>query len=179
METGHRFHKDSFGQIGTIITGSETWTPRLLRSTNVSVPHIAKADVFTYKAQINHEKTLDTNLDNFHIHILPIGAVTGGEVIAIDYAWGWVTRGDVFPSTLPNTGTVLITLSSGDQYKYLIKNIVSNLAYPTGEDYSSEFFIECTRRNDGQDTYAGEFALLDGDCHYLTNHLGSYNEYAD
>jgi len=110
---------------------------------------------------------------------LPIGAVSAGQVIAIDYACGWLTGGDTFPNTLPITGTATITLAAGDQYKYIIRNIVQNLAFPTGENYSSEFFIQCTRRNDGQDTYAGEFALLDGDVHYLTNHLGSYNEYND
>ena len=179
METGHNFHKDSFGNPQTLLAGGGQWTPRLLRSTKMAVPHIAKAHVFTYIAQLNHDKVLNTNLDGFHIHLLPIGAVTAGQIIAIDYAWGWLTDGDVFPDTLPNTGTAQIVLATGDQYKYLIKNIVADLAYPTGEDYSSELFIECTRRNDGQDTYAGEFALLDGDCHYLINHLGSYNEATD
>lgn len=179
METGHKYHKDSFGLLQSVLTGGSVWAPKLLRNTKIAVPHIAKTDVFTYKAQLNHDKRLSTNLDGFHIHFLPIGSVTAGQVIAIDYAWGWLTDGDVYPDTLPNTGTALIPLATGDQYKYLIKNIVANLAYPTGEDYSSEFFIECTRRNDAQDTYAGEFALLDGDLHYLTDQLGSYNEYAD
>jgi len=179
METGHKYHKDSFGLLGSVLIGGATWTNRLLRSTNIVVPHIAKADTFTYKCQLNHDKRLGTNLDGFHIHILPIGTVTAGEVIAIDYAWGWLTDGDVFPATLPNTGTATITLATGDQYKYLTRNIVADIAFPTGEDYSSEFFIECTRRNDAQDTYASEFALLDGDVHYLSDHLGSYNELSD
>jgi hypothetical protein len=179
METGHGFHKDSFGLLQTELTGGGQWTPRLLRSTKIAVPHIAKADVFTYKCQLNHDKKLLTNLDGFHIHFLPIGAVTGGEIIALDFAWGWITGGNSFPDTLPNTGTKTITLVAGDQFKYKIENIVTNLAYPTSESYSSEFFIQCTRRNDAQDTYAGEFALLDGDAHYIINHLGSYNEYTD
>lgn len=191
METGHHFHKDSFGQLQSVLTGGSQWTLRLLRSTKVAVAHIAKSDVFTYKCQLNHDKVLNTGLDGFHIHFLPIGAVTAGQVIAIDYAWGWLTADDVYPATLPNTGTAQITLATGDQYKYKIKNIVSaseiipplsaasTMNPPTGEDYSSEFIIECTRRNDGQDTYAGEFALLDGDVHYSINHLGSYNEYND
>jgi hypothetical protein len=179
METGHKFHKDSFGLLQSVLTGGSQWTPKLLRSTKIAVPHIAKADVFTYKAQLNHDKALATNLDGFHIHFIPIGAVAGGEVIAIDYAWGWITGGDTFPATLPNTGTATITLTAGDQYKYMIEQIITNLTYPTGEGYSSEFFIECTRRNDAQDTYAGEFALLDGDVHYQVNHLGSYNEFND
>ena len=50
---------------------------------------------------------------------------------------------------------------------------------PTDESYSSEIFLQFTRRNDGTDTYPGEFALVDGDAHYLTNHLGSYNRLTD
>lgn len=191
MITGHSFHKDSFGRLQTELTGGGAWTPRLLRTTKIAAPHIAKLDVFTYTCQLNHDKLLTSALDGFHIHFLPIGAVAGGEVIALDYAWGWLTADDVFPATLPNTGTAQITLVAGDQYKYKIKNIVSTsevipplaavsaMPAPTGEDYSSEFFIEITRRNDGQDTYAGEFALLDGDVHYQINRLGSYNEYTD
>jgi len=179
METGHNFHKDSFGVLQTALSGVTQWTLRAMRSTKIVLPHIAKGDAFTYKAQINHDKKLATNADGFHIHFFPIGAVTGGEVIAIDYAWTWLTNQDIFPATLPNTGTALITLIAGDQYKYKIEQIVTNLTYPTGEDYSSEFYIELTRRNDAQDTYAGEFALSDGDAHYPVNHLGSYQEFTD
>jgi hypothetical protein len=161
------------------LTGASTWTLRLIRNSRMVAPHVAKNDVFSYKAQLNHDKALATNLDGFHIHFLPIGAVTAGQIIAIDYAWGWLTANDTFPDTLPNTGTATYTLQDGDQYKYLIKPIITDLAYPTGEGYSSEFFIVCQRRNDGQDTYAGEIALLDGDVHYQANRVGSYNEYTD
>jgi len=179
METGHSFHKDSFGQLQTELTGGGQWTPRLIRTTKIVAPHIAKLDVFTYKCQFNHEKKLSTNLDDFHIHLIPIGAVTGGEIIALDYAYGWYTTGNTFPDTLPNTGTATINLSAGDQYKILIKGLLSDLTFPASEGYSSLLFVQFTRRNDGQDTYAGEFALLDGDAHYQTNHLGSYNTITD
>lgn len=36
-----------------------------------------------------------------------------------------------------------------------------------------------TTDDDAADTYAGEFALLDGDVHYQTNRIGSYNEFND
>lgn len=179
MITGHSYHKDSFGKLQTALTGGGKWTMRLLRNTKMAFPHIAKSDVFTYTAQFNHDKNTGENADGFHIHFIPIGAVTGGEVIAIDYAWGWLTGNDTFPDTLPNTGTATITLEAGQQYKYLIKDIVKDLDYPENEAYSSEFFIECTRRSDGQDTYSGEFALLDGDAHYPSGRIGSYNEYTD
>ncbi len=179
MITGHSYHRDSFGQLQSVLTSGSQWTLRLLRSTKVAVPHIAKTDIFTYKCQLNHDKKLSTNLDGFHIHLIPVGAVTAGQIIALDFAWGWLTTGGIYPDTLPNTGTATIELADGDQYKYLIKNIVTNMLFPEGEGYSSEFIIQCTRRNDAQDTYAGEFALLDGDVHYLSNRIGSYNEFND
>ena len=179
MISGHKYHKDTFGILQPVLTGGGKWTVRLLRNTKVTAPHIAKTDVFSYKAQYNHDKKIEMNVDDFHVHIMPIGAVTGGEVIALDYAWGWYTAGDVFPDELPNTGTALITLAEGDQYKIKIEEIVTDLTFPEGEGYSSQLFIECTRRNDAQDTYAGEFALLDGDSHYPTDRFGSYNEFTD
>jgi hypothetical protein len=179
MLSNHQYHRDSFGILGTAVTGVATWTSRYIRNTKISRPHIAKLDVFSYVCQLNHDKALETNLDGFHIHIIPVGAVAGGEVIALDYAWAWLTNGDIFPDTLPNTGTATITLSAGEQYAYLIKPIISDLDYPVGEGYSSEFYIQCTRRNDGQDTYASEFALIDGDVHYRVNRIGSYSEFND
>jgi hypothetical protein len=179
MISGHNYHRDSFGLLQSVLVGGSTWTPRLVRNTKIALPHIAKNDVFTYKCQFNHDKDLGENADDFHIHIIPIGAVTAGQVIAIDCSWTWLTNGDEFPDTLPNAFTATITLEEGMQYKYLIKGIISNLTFPVGEGYSSELFVQCQRRNDGQDTYPGEFALVDGDSHYPSNKVGSYNVFND
>lgn len=110
---------------------------------------------------------------------MPIGAVTAGQVIAYTYAWGWITTGEIFPDTLPNTGSGTIVLATGDQYKLMIEQIAANLTYPTGEGYSSELFVEVTRLNTAADTYAGEFALIDQDSHYPTAKGGSYNVTTD
>jgi len=179
MKTGHQYHRDSFGQMQTVLSGVTTWTLRALRSTKVAVPHIAKNDVFSYKCQLNHDKELATNLDSFHLHMIPITDPASGDVIAIDYGYTWLADGDTYPLTMASTGTAQIQLDDADQFKYLIKAVVTNITAPTGEGYSSEFIIQCTRRKDALDTYAGEFALLDGDVHYKTNHLGSYYEFND
>lgn len=172
-------HRDSFGYLTSALVGVTTWTIRALRSTKITAPHIARNDVFAYKCQFNHDKALGVNADGFHIHIMPVGAVTGGEIIYLTYRWGWLTNGDTFPATLPNTDTVPITLAAGDQFKYMIVPIVSDLTFPTGETYSSEFFIELTRGDTPNDTYAAEFALLDGDVHYPSKKLGSDYEFND
>lgn len=168
-------HRDSFGTLATALTGGSQWTLRLLRGTKIAKPHIAKGDVFTYTCQYNHDKTLQQNADDIHIHYMPIGTVTAGQVISLDYAWGWFTTGEVLPNTLPNTGNITITLAAGDQYKFLIKQLDINLTPPTVEGYSSELFVEVTRLNTAADTYPGEFALIDQDSHYPTAKIGSYN----
>ena len=172
-------HKDSFGFLTSVLVGGSTWTNRLLRSTKMAAPHIAKTDIFCYKAQLNHDKVLGENIDGFHVHIIPIGAVTGGEIIALDFAYDWLTNGNTFPDTFSHTGTCYINLVAGDQYKYLIKPLIEDIIAPANEGYSSEIFLQFTRRNDGQDTYAGEFALIDGDVHYTASKLGSVYEYSD
>ncbi len=166
-------HKDSFGFLRTALTGVTTWTDRQIRNTGVVVPHIAKNDLFSYNIQFNHDKQLGVNIDDFHLHILPVGTVTAGQIIAIDYAWGWYSLNDVIPDTLPNTGTATLELATGDQYKHLLMDIVTNMAHPATEGYSSFCLIKCQRRNDGQDTYASEIAMLGADCHYIVNRNGS------
>lgn len=185
-ETSQRFelaqgigHKDSFGTLGSVLVGASTYTPRLVRSTKIALPHVAKGDVFTYKAQLNHDKRLNVNLDGFHIHIIPIGEVTAGQKISFTYAYQWCTNGDVFQDTLPITGSAEITLLDGQRYKYLIKPLIIDIVYPEGESYSSEIFLEFTRKNDASDTYPGEFALVDGDVHYISNQFGSKYELSD
>jgi hypothetical protein len=179
MISGHSYHRDSFGQLQTALTGVTTWTLREVRNSKVVLPHIAKNDIFSYKCQYNHDKVLEENADDFHFHFMPIGTVTPGQIIAINYAWVWLTNEDVFPDTLPNTGMYKYTLVDGDQYKFKIRAMFTDLTYPTGEDYSSELFVVCQRSNDAQDTYPGEFALVDGDSHYPGNKVGSYNVLTD
>ena len=172
-------YKDTFGSLRTALSGVTTWTDRQLRNTGIVLPHIAKADVFSYNVQFNHDKMLDSAIADFHLHIIPVGAVTAGQIIAIDYSWGIYRFGDVIPDVLPNTGTKPFTLSTGDQYKHLYLEIVSNLTVPITETYSSFLLIKCVRRNDAQDTYASEIALVGADAHYITNRNGSRNETSD
>lgn len=168
-------HRDTFGQLGTALSGVTRWTDRQIRNTGIVKPHIAKNDIFSYTAQFNHDKELQTAIDDFHIHMIPIGLPVNGQVIAIDYAIGVFTNGNIIPNTLPITGTALITVNATDHYKYMIKSILSNIDAPILEGYSGEIWVKCQRRNDAQDTYSGEFALIDGDSHYISNSGGSFN----
>mgnify|MGYP003588076850 FL=1 len=169
-------HKDAFGFLASALSGVTQWTPAQFRNTGVVLNNIAKGDVFSYNLQFNHDKKLQSALDGFHAHLVPLTANSGN--IAIDYAWGIYHEGDVIPDTLPNTGTTLIAIAN-QQYVHLIKNIVGSMTIPSTEKYSSFFLIKCTRRNDAQDTFTGDFALLGADVHYITDRLGSMNEVTD
>ena len=166
-------YRDSFGFLRTALVGVTTWTDRQIRNTGIVVPHINKNDIFSYNVQINHDKKLGTALADFHIHFMPVGEAQGGEVIAIDYAWGFYSVTETIPDTLPNTGTAQIPLLFGDQYKHKFAEIVTNLSVGN-ETYSGFLLIKCQRRNDAQDTYGSEIALLGADSHYISDRAGSY-----
>jgi hypothetical protein len=169
-------HKDSFGFIRSVLTGVTQFTDRAYRSMKVVLPHMANRDLLSYNVQLNHDKALGTNADGFHIHCIPIAAVTG--TILIDYAWGWYSIDDTIPATLPNTGTATLNIAAADQYKHKVFDIITKMAPPTSESYSSFILIEITR-NGGTYGNTNEIAILGADVHYITNRNGSINEYDD
>jgi hypothetical protein len=173
-------HKDSFGFLRTALSGVTTWTDRQIRNTGVVVPHIAKNDIFTYNIQLNHDLDLESAfLDDFHIHFMPVGASAAGEKIAINFGWGIYSVHSVIPDVLPNTGTAIYTFTGDLQYGHELFEIISDLALPAAISHSSFVFVKCQRRNDAQDTYASEIALLGADSHYITDRLGSKYVYSE
>lgn len=179
IERGHTAHKDSMSKLGTAISGVTQYTMRALRGTKVTCAHIAKQDIFSDIIQLNHDKTLQAAIDDYHIHFIPIGAVAGGEAIALDVAYAFLTHGNEFPNALTSAGTIRIDLVAGDQYKLKIKQLLTDIAAPANELYSSFLFVEATRRNDGQDTYAHEIAIIGSDAHYPSDRYGSKNVTTD
>ncbi len=169
-------HKDSFGFLRTALTGVTSWTDRQYRHTMVVLPHLANGDIASYNVQLNHDKVLQTYADGFHIHFIPLAAVTG--TILIDFAWGWYSMDDTIPDTLPNTGTATLSIDSTDQYKHKLFEIISNMAPPSTEGYSS-FILIVIGRNGGTYGNSNEIAILGADIHYITDRNGSINEYTD
>lgn len=64
-------------------------------------------------------------------------------------------------------------MSASYQYQNSKYSIITSMAHPTTESYSSFVLIKCQRANDGTDTYAGELALLGADVHYTSDRYGS------
>lgn len=181
MITGHEYHDDIQGILQTALTVVTQYTPRQYRSTGVVIPHVAQGDIWSMTFQMSHRKKLGVNMDGVHMHYIPVASANGD--IKINYSWGWYRAGNVatIPSTLPNTGSVVITLATTDQYILRIDNIVANLAAPASEDYSSILFIKCERVAPvGTNWGAGnEIALVYFDGHMPVNRYGSYNEVND
>jgi len=169
-------HKDSFGFLGTALVGVTTWTPAQFRSTGVVLNEIAKGDVFSYNIQLNHDKKLQSALDGFHIHFIPMTNNSGN--VNITYRWGIYHDGDVIPDVLPNTATINLAIDA-EQYKHKRGNVIPSMAIPGTETYSSFVLVHCKRNNDENDTFTGNIALLGADVHYITDRTGSLTEGTD
>jgi hypothetical protein len=177
MITGHKYHDDIQGILQTALTGVTQYTFRQYRNTGMVMPHIARNDVFSMTFQMPHRKQLGAALDSVHIHYIPLGSANGN--IVFDFAWGWYNHDAVVPDTLPNTGTKTATLATTDQYKQKIVSLITNLAAPTSEEYSSILYVKCTRLTTGDTWGTSELALAYMDAHYTVDRYGSYNETSD
>ena len=169
-------HKDSFGFLGTALVGVTTWTPAQFRSTGVVLNEIAKGDIFSHNIQLNHDKQLQSSLDGFHIHFIPMTNNSGN--VNITYSWGIYHIGDVIPDALPNSDTINIAIDA-EQYKHKIGVIIPSMTIPGTEKYSSFVLIRCIRNNNANDTFTGNIALLGADVHYIVDRWGSLYETTD
>jgi hypothetical protein len=177
MITGHKFHDDIQGQLQTALSGVTQYTFKQYRTTGIVMPHIARDDVFSMVFQMPHRKFLGSAIDSVHIHFIPMIGANGNVIIS--YAWGWYNHDDVVPDTLPNTGSKTIPLVIADQYKQKIVTLITNLAAPASEAYSSILYVKCTRLTAGDTWNSSDLALAYMDAHFLADRFGSYNETTD
>ncbi|HPT70817.1 MAG TPA: hypothetical protein PLE74_00885 [Candidatus Cloacimonadota bacterium] len=177
MKSGHLYHDDVQGILGTALSGTTQWTLRELRTTGVVIPHIARNDIFSMIFQMTHRKKLQTPCDSVHIHYVPIASANGN--IVFDFTWGWFNHGDVIPATLPNSGSKTITLATTDQYKMKLDTLIADMAAPSSEVYSSILMVKIQRVTTGDTWGTGEIALAYLDAHVDVDRFGSYNEATD
>ena len=179
--TGHEYHDDIQGILQTALTGVTQYTFRQYRTTGMVYPHVAQSDVFSLTMQMAHRKQLGSNLDGVHIHYIPIASANGD--IKFDWAWGWYNTGgaDTIPATLPNTGSTTITLATTDQYKLRIDQLITNLAPPASEGYSSILMVKITRVAPAGTNWGSnnEIAIVYMDGHMPVTRYGSYLETSD
>ncbi len=178
MISGHLYHDDIQGTLGTVLSGATSWTLRAYRHTGIVMPHIARNDVFTIIFQMPHRKKRNSALDGVHIHFIPMAAANGN--IIINYSWGWFNpTGDTVPDTLPNNGHTAIALTTADQYQLKLANLITGISSPEKEAYSSLLFCRFVRQTTGDTWGPGEIALAYLDAHFLADRYGSYNELTD
>jgi hypothetical protein len=172
-------HDDIQGILGTALTGVTAYTLRQYRSTSIPLAHVANGDIFSMNFQLPHRKRKGTAIDSVHLHYIPIASANGD--IKFNYTWGWYNHGDIVPSTLPNSGSITITLATTDQYKLKLANIITNLTAPASEDYSSILLCNITRVAPAGTNWGNtnEIAIVYVDAHYITDRSGSVLEYTD
>lgn len=184
-ETIQGRHDDQQGEVRTVPTGAAQWLTAQIGTTGFIINWLqaGQDDYFQVSLQFTHRKALQTALDSFHIHYLLSSAPGAGQTVLLDYAYTWFLVGQAVPLIGTwTTGTYPLTFTGTEaaltQY---IAPVVTNVAAPANETYSSTFLIKITRNSTGpgSDTYGGDFGLLHADAHFVTNRFGSVNEHAD
>lgn len=175
-------HDDIQGVLGTAVAGATSWTPLQYRTTGIVFNGVRQSDkdVFTMVFQMPHRKKLQTPIDSVHLHWITEVAKTGSW--NLNYAWGWYDEegGVAIPATLPNTGTVSVSVAAADQYIPKMTSLIINLAPPTVETYSSILYVKFQLNNVSGGVAGGDYLLIRYlDAHFEVDRLGSINEASD
>jgi len=174
-------HDDAQGVLGTALVGVTTWTPLQYRSTGMIYNGIKVDDVFTMAWQFSHQRKIQSQLDSIHLHWITEKANTGTWVL--NYEWGWYNENGTvaIPATLPNTGTVSVTVAAGDQYIPKISFLIQNLTPPENETYSSYLAAKFTVASvTGTINASTDYCLIRFiDAHTITDRNGSKLEITD
>jgi len=104
-----------------------------------------QADFLQQKTQINHQKKLWAAMVDFHVHLVPMWNTDWSLVLSVQYAW--INYWQTIPAASWRTdaGNVTIPLLWADQYKHLVKDLLTNVPAPANETPSSIFLIKITR----------------------------------
>lgn len=175
-------YDDIMGDVSTSPTGASQWLTAQIGTTRFFINWLQSGqDDFTQiKLQMPHRKKLATALKSLHVHYILSSVPVLNNTVKLDWAWTWVKVGDTIPaigSWTSNTHTITFTGAETTNTHY-IESITTNLAYPTGETYSSILLFKILRNSTGAgaDTYGGNFGLLYLDGHYVADRIGSLNE---
>lgn len=184
------YYNDSFGIIETAALEATQWTYEQYRDTGLLVPKLRhdQNDYFQLRTQFDHKRKLQSVLGDIHIHIVPLANGAGNIYFSVTHHWH--KDGDVIPELSGWTNTLVeVPILTTDQYKHLVKQLVTNINPPVSEGYSSSLLIKVSRlgtnaldtynTNAGSGTAQANVALLYMDCHTIQNRHGSINTYED
>jgi hypothetical protein len=143
----------------------------------------ANDDVLYMVFQFPHRKKLQSALDSVHIHYyLPV-APGAGNTLIFDYEWTWFNDGDTIPATATWTKSTKTHTFAGTEAQYStgLLSIITNLAAPLSEKYSSILLVKMIRNSTGggSDTYDSDLGMFYCDAHFIVDRYGSFYESSD
>lgn len=193
-----RPHKDILCDISTSSNTATDWTIEQYGTSGYQIPYL-RHDQNNYiygKIQYNHDKALNVDADDVHLHAVGMSA-TGGNVHFVTW-YKWINYGEVLTYDTTRVGNTwgmqkfTVPILDTDQFKVKVINVLENVPHPANETPSSIlFFITMRNAVAGQalDTYSGNkvgggtnqcnFGLFYSDSHYQVSKLGSKNEASD
>lgn len=197
IEQGKRPHLDMMADISTSLQATPAWTNENYCSTGIPTVFLRhdQDDQFFIKLQYNHNKALNFQVDDVHIHGIPMSNGAGNIRFAV--YWKWINYSQVLPiDTAVAAGTwtrtfVNIPLLAADQYKETVYNLLTNITAIANETPSSILHIIVIRlgATSTLDTYttnktcggtgSANFAISFVDSHYEVAKLGSKGEITD
>lgn len=187
-------YDDALG-MAQVARGSAALTVEAYRDTTFLLPFFRhdQNDELFFVFQFSHRKKLGSALASIHIHCVPmVDPSVSPQNVYFQYKYTWQKPGDLFPADASWTaGFSTLSVATGDAFKHVYHNLVTNIAAPASETYSSIMLCMVQRLGtDANDTYntdkatppgtaAANLGLLYVDCHYQTERRGSLLETSD
>jgi hypothetical protein len=172
-------YTDVFGDINTAPTGAAQWLTAQIGTTGFFINWLqaGQNDFFQMKSQIDHRFSKVTPIADIHLHYTLSSVPAAGNTCILNCAYTWVPIGVTIPligawSTFTHTFNFLGTETA---LQHNLVTLVSNIAVPANQTYSSLLFFKATRQSNGggADSYGGNLGLLYLDAHMLADRPGS------
>lgn len=173
---------DMLGDVNTALGWAAVRTTEAYRDTGFIMNFLRhnQSDYFQQKIQMTHQKKLGANMNDYHLHIIPMANGSGDFCVDVQYCW--VDIWWEFPaiSSRIDAWTITIPLVAADQYKHKLVTLLTDVTPPASESVSSIFLVKITR-NPAQDTYqtnkdhwtgSANVAVLYADAHVPSERFG-------
>lgn len=137
---------DALGDVSSALSWNPIWTTEAYRDTGYIMNFLRhdQDDYFQIKLQFNHQRKLQSLLDDIHLHLIPMANGTGNVYLQIQYFWS--NPGEVIPATTGWTTTYkTIPIAPTDLYMHALVGLLTNVTPPNNEKASSILLVKITR----------------------------------